>query len=84
MSQETYIDRSLKTLNLDSVQMSNTPILLKCKELFDNGQSELLKDPTPYHQAVGRLNYLTQSTRPDLSFALSILAKNMQAPRITH
>jgi hypothetical protein len=52
--------------------------------LLDNGHSELLKDPTPYHQAAGRLNDLTQSTRPDLSFALSILAKNMQAPRITH
>jgi hypothetical protein len=75
MSQETYIDRSLKTPNLDSVQTSNTPIPLKCKELFDNGHSELRKDPTPYHQAAGPLNDLTQSTRPDLSFALSILAK---------
>ncbi|KAL2901568.1 Retrovirus-related Pol polyprotein from transposon RE1 [Bienertia sinuspersici] len=43
----------------------------------------LLDDPGPYRRLVGRLIYLC-FTRPDLTYAVHILAQFMQAPRTEH
>lgn len=47
------------------------------------GQGELLKDPGRYRRLVGRLNYLTV-TRPDITFAVSIVSQFLNAPCDTH
>jgi transposase InsO family protein len=47
------------------------------------GQGELLKDPRRYRRLVGRLNYLTV-TRPDITFAVSIVSQFLNAPCDTH
>lgn len=40
-------------------------------------------DSTTYRQLIGSLIYLT-NTRPDLSYAISILSRFMQEPRYNH
>ena len=44
-----------------------------------SGQGEPLKDPGQYRRLVGKLNYLT-ITRPDISFAVSVVSQFLQAP----
>ncbi|PNX68831.1 putative copia-type protein [Trifolium pratense] len=47
------------------------------------GQREPLKDPGRYRRLVGRLNYLTV-TRPDITFAVSIVSQFLNAPCDSH
>ncbi|GAV66393.1 hypothetical protein CFOL_v3_09903 [Cephalotus follicularis] len=50
---------------------------------LDNEKGELLHDPEKYRRLVGKLNYLT-ITRPDISFAVSVVSQFMSAPRTSH
>ena len=38
----------------------------------------------PYREALGALQYLSVATRPDITYAVSILARFSQNPGITH
>ena len=44
---------------------------------------DLLPNPSMYQRLVGRLIYLT-NTRPNLTFAVSVVSQFMHAPRTTH
>ena len=46
-------------------------------------QEEPFKDPTRYRILVGKLNYLT-ITRPDISFAVSVVSQFLQNPYSSH
>jgi len=46
-------------------------------------QRELLEDVGRYRRLVGKLNYLTV-TRPDISFAVSVVSQFLSASRTTH
>ncbi|XP_075075263.1 uncharacterized protein LOC142162667 [Nicotiana tabacum] len=47
------------------------------------GQGKPLKDPGRYRRLVGKLNYLT-ITRPDISFAVSVVSQFLQSPCDSH
>ena len=51
------------------------------KILKDEGN--LFKDPSRYRRLVGKLNYLT-ITRPDISYAVSVVSQLLEAPRVSH
>jgi hypothetical protein len=51
------------------------------KLLKDEG--ELFEDPGRYRRLAGKLNYLT-ITRPDISYAISVVSQFLEAPRISH
>ena len=44
---------------------------------------EVFEDPGRYRRLVGKLNYLT-ITRPDISFAVSVVSQFMQKPLVPH
>jgi hypothetical protein len=47
------------------------------------GQGEPLNDPGQYRRLVGKLNYLTV-TRPDITFAVSVVSQFLNAPCDDH
>jgi hypothetical protein len=60
---------------------SNTPMETNTKLRLEEG--ELLADIGQYQRLVGKLIYLTV-TRPDISFAVSMVNQFMHAPRTSH
>jgi hypothetical protein len=82
MHQEKYILEMLDKFKMSECKPVSTPIV---------PGSELQKDDTElksnltthlYMQIIGSLLHLSNSTRPDIAYAISILAANMQAPTV--
>jgi len=61
--------------SIDSMMNVNTKLLLD--------QGKLLKDVKRYKRLMRKLNFLTM-TRPDITFAVSVVIQFLLAPRTTH
>ncbi|KAL0837815.1 hypothetical protein Bca101_089705 [Brassica carinata] len=64
--QSTYTKRVLKRFNMDKATPLSTPMV---------ENEEILGPETPYLSAIGALMYLANCTRPDISFAINLLAR---------
>jgi len=88
--QATYIQKILEKFNMDKSYPSKTPMVVRSldveKDPFrprDDGE-EILKPEVPYLSAIGALMYLANCTRPDLAFAVNLLARHSAAPTKRH
>ncbi|GAV84738.1 LOW QUALITY PROTEIN: hypothetical protein CFOL_v3_28180, partial [Cephalotus follicularis] len=81
LCQRKYTLDILSDASLSDCKPSDSPMDPLVK--LDNEKGELLHDPEKYRCLVGKLNYLT-ITRPDISFAVSVVSQYMSAPRTTH
>lgn len=83
LSQPNYIAEIVKKHNFDAEQKytKSTPIP-DLKADFNAG--ELLPLDNPYASLIGSLLYLANCTRPDISFAISTLARHMKSPCVKH
>jgi hypothetical protein len=79
LSQEQYIKDMLQRFNMTNCKPTTTPLPTNINK---DEQDALVKfkDETLYKQAIGSLIYLANATRPDISFAVSQLARKMQDP----
>ncbi|KAJ3559327.1 hypothetical protein NM688_g410 [Phlebia brevispora] len=87
-SQATYISQILSRYKLDQIRPVSMPldphvILIKEQCAITEKQKDEMKDK-PYREALGALIYTSTSTRPDITFAVSFLAKFSQNPGPTH
>ena len=88
--QEAYIQKILRRFNMDKAHPVSTPMVGRSldekKDPFRPKETdeELLGAETPYLSAIGALLYLAQCTRPDISFAVSLLARFSSAPTQRH
>jgi hypothetical protein len=81
ISQSKYAAEILQRFGMQDCKPSLTPMEQNLKlSKFEGGE---LVDNTIYRQLIGSLIYLT-NTRPDLSYAVSILSRFMQQPRDNH
>lgn len=71
----------LEEIGLLEAQPTEIPLETSLK--LEPYQGDLLQDPTRYGRLIGKLIYVT-ITRPDLSFAVSLVSQLMQEPRMTH
>ena len=84
--QSTYTEKMLKRFNMDKAYPLSTPMVVRTldvqKDPFrppDEGET-ILGPETPYLSAIGTLMYLANNTRPDIAFAVNLLARYSSTP----
>jgi hypothetical protein len=88
--QSAYIQKILEKFNMDKSYPIKTPMVVRSldveKDVFrprDKGE-EVLGSEYPYLSLIGALMYLANCTRPDIAFAVNLLARHSAAPTKRH
>ena len=90
MHQSTYISKILKIFYMDKAHPLSTPMVVRSLETIKDpfrpkgNDEELLGPEVPYLSAIGALMYLASHTRPDISFAVNLLARYNSSPTRRH
>ncbi|KNZ54453.1 hypothetical protein VP01_2942g1 [Puccinia sorghi] len=86
LSLPNHIQHGLEELGLEDSKISSTPLTpnLKLRDASDDDHSRFKKLNINYRSAIGLLNHIAQLTRPDISFAVSSLARFSVKPGMTH
>ena len=79
--QSKYIDDMLNNFNMTDSNPVATPMLVG---YVDDADSPPASDDIPYASLVGSLNYAAVCTRPDISYAVSVLSKHLKNPTLNH
>ncbi|CAM8902188.1 unnamed protein product [Rhodiola kirilowii] len=88
--QSNYIEKVLKRFNMDKAHPLSTPMVVRSlsieKDPFRprSNDEEILGPEVPYLSAIGALMYLANNTRPDISFAVNLLARYSSSPTKRH
>jgi NurA-like 5'-3' nuclease len=86
--QSTYVQKILEKLNMDKAYLSKTPMVVRVLEKKTNPfrphqeGEEVLSSEYPYLSAIRALMYLTNNTRPDITFVLNLLVRYNATPTI--
>jgi hypothetical protein len=89
LHQTTYTQKLLKRFGMDKSNPLAALMIGRSKTADDpytacEEEEEEFHDRTQYLAVVGALLYLSTYTRPDISFAVSVLARHSQRPCIRH
>jgi len=88
--QSTYIQKILEKFNMDKSYPTKTPMVVRSLDVekdpfrLQEENEEILGPHFPYLSAIGALMYLANNTRPDIAFAVNLLARNSAAPTKRH
>ena len=89
--QSTYTKRVLEKFNMDKCRpLKKTPMVVRSLEADKDPfrpkeeDEEVLGPEVPYLSAIGALMYLANCTRPDIAFAVNLLARYSSAPTKRH
>jgi hypothetical protein len=88
--QSNYAERVLKRFNMDKANPLSTPMMGRTlnveKDPFrpKEDNEEDLGSEVPYLSAIGALMYLANCTRPDIAFAVNLLARFSSRPTKRH
>ncbi|XP_059629900.1 secreted RxLR effector protein 161-like [Cornus florida] len=88
--QSTYIEKVLKRFYINKAHSLSSPMIVRLfdvkKDFFrhlEEGE-EVLGPEVPYLSAIGALMYLANCTRPDIAFAVNLLAQYSSIPTRRH
>jgi histone deacetylase 1/2 len=81
LTQAHKIQKILEDYHLEGVNPRSIPIV---KGFFDNNDSKLYSNPTRYRSLIGSLNYICNVSRPDISYAISVLSRHLKEPKENH
>lgn len=86
LHQSGYTRKLLKRFNMEDATPLQVRSLEPNKDIYrPKEENELPLDTNcPYAHAIGTLLYLANSTRPDIAFAVSLLARHTHNPTIRH
>lgn len=86
IDQTLYINQIVQRFGLDTAKAINNPIEISQKLVkagtVDGKDGALVE--VPYRQAIGSLLYAAIGTRPDIAFAVSVVSRYCEAPRVEH
>ena len=88
--QETYTEKILKQFYMDKAHPLPCPMVVRALDLEKDPfgpkkpDEEALGPEVPYLSAIGALMYLASHTRPDISFAVSLLSRFGSCPTLRH
>ena len=83
LSQELFATSIVNQYGMQDARVRELPLSAAVKLTKDDG-APLDTQQHPYSQLVGSLLYLVVCTRPDLAYAVGMLARFMSAPRQPH
>jgi hypothetical protein len=83
LEQETYINKVLHRFGMEQARSIGTPLEVNTPILQGIG-SNGEKTNEPYAEAIGSLMYAMVCTRPDIAFAVGVLARNTTQPTTQH
>ena len=84
--QSTYIKKVLKRFYMDKAHPLSSPMVVQSLDVKNDPfrhckkDEELLGPKVPYLGAIGALMYLSNYTRPDITFSINLLARYSFAP----
>ncbi len=88
VSQQKYIEKVLKSFQMDQAKPVNTPLAahfrLDASTLPSTDEEKDYMSRVPYASAIGSLMYAMVCTRPDLAHAVSVVSRFMGNPGKTH
>ena len=82
MSQEGLIKKILEATQMEDCNSNRTPTTKE--PLGSDDQGEPMEDPWNYRSVIGMLLYLSTNTRPDISYAVSQVARFSHNPKKSH
>jgi hypothetical protein len=88
--QSTYAQKVLEKFNMDKGYPSKTPMIVRALEKHTDPfrphqeGEEVLGSEYPYLSVTGALMYPCNNRRPDIAFAVNLLARYNSAPAICH
>ena len=88
--QATYTEKILNRFYMDKAHPLSTPMIVRSldvkKDPFrpQEDNEEILGPEVPYLSAIGALMYLANCTRPDIAFAVNLLARYSSEPTKRH
>jgi hypothetical protein len=88
--QSAYVQKVLEKLNMDKAYALRTPMVVRALDK-DTDQfrpkqegEQVLGPKYPYLSVIGALMYLTNNSRPDITFVVNCLARHNAASTIRH
>jgi hypothetical protein len=86
LSQDNYTNKILSTYGMKNCRTVTTPLVPNTRLVpaTPQEQAEFNSLGINYRRAIGLLNYLAVSTRPDISFAMSQLSQYLETPGSKH
>ncbi|CAM8919718.1 unnamed protein product [Rhodiola kirilowii] len=88
--QSNYTRKIIKRFNMDKCNPLSTPMVVRSLDVNKDpfrpceDSEEILGSEVSYFSAIGALMYLTNCTRPDISFVVNLLARFSSAPTKRH
>ena len=82
LHQNAYALKKINEFGMEILGKASTPTEIGLN--LDSEDSPLLGNDNLYRQAVGSLLYLSNCTRPDLSFSVGVLSRYLCSPREVH
>ena len=82
LCQRRYIDDILRRFGMESCKSTASPVDISSKLIKVDPDSTATNEP--YREAVGALMHLACATRPDISFAVGMVARFMESPQVVH
>ena len=83
IGQPNYIESLISSFDMSNAKSCNTPINVS-EKLSKATKESIRADPEKYQSAVRKLLYLSTTTRPDIAFAVSSVAKYTSDPTDQH